>query len=100
MADLQWTDWSLVDTVTIVPANHAPATVLPENWRSTWFGAIGASFRPIKKLLLQAGIGYDLSPVTKSNRTTRVPDTNRFCWGAVPPMICCPMSSCSSRSLR
>ena len=81
MADLQWTDWSLVDTVTIVPANHAPATVLPENWRSTWFGAVGASFRPIKKLLLQAGIGYDLSPVTNSNRTTRVPDTNRFLLG-------------------
>ena len=31
MADLQWTDWSLIDTLAIIPANHAPATVLPEN---------------------------------------------------------------------
>ena len=81
MADLQWTDWSLVDTLAIIPANQAPATVLPENWRNTWFGAIGASFRPIKKLLLQAGIGYDLSPVTDNNRTTRIPDANRFLVG-------------------
>jgi long-chain fatty acid transport protein len=81
MADLQWTDWSLVDTLAILPVNHAPATVLPENWRNTWFGAVGASFRPIKKLLLQAGIGYDLSPVTDNNRTTRIPDANRFLVG-------------------
>jgi long-chain fatty acid transport protein len=81
MTDLEWTDWSLVDTLAIVPANHTPATLLPENWRNTWFGAIGASFRPIKKLLLQAGIGYDLSPVTNDNRTTRVPDANRFLLG-------------------
>jgi long-chain fatty acid transport protein len=81
MADLQWTDWSLVDTLAIISANQAPATVLPENWRNTWFGAIGASFRPIKKLLLQAGIGYDLSPVTDDNRTTRIPDASRFLVG-------------------
>ena len=81
MADLQWTDWSLVDTLAIIPANQAPATVLPENWRNTWFGAIGASFRPIKNLLLQAGIGYDLSPVTDDNRTTRIPHANRFLVG-------------------
>ena len=81
MADLQWTDWSLVDTLAITPANGLPAAMLPENWRNTWFGAIGASFRPIKRLLLQAGIGYDLSPVTNGNRTTRIPDANRFLVG-------------------
>jgi long-chain fatty acid transport protein len=80
MADLQWTDWSLVDTLTITRAN-APANVLQENWHNTWFGAVGASFRPIKKLLLQIGVGYDLSPVTNDNRTTRVPDANRFLVG-------------------
>ena len=81
MADLQWTDWSLIDTVAITPANGSPATVLREDWRNTWFGAIGASFRPIDRLLLQAGVGYDLSPVTDANRTTRVPDANRFLLG-------------------
>jgi len=61
--------------------NGSPATVLRENWRNTWFGAVGASFRPIGRLLLQAGVGYDLSPVTDGNRTTRVPDADRFLLG-------------------
>jgi long-chain fatty acid transport protein len=81
MADLQWTDWSLVKTLSIIPASHAPATVLPENWSSAWFGAIGASFRVTERLLLQTGIGYDLSPVTNGNRTTRIPDADRALLG-------------------
>jgi len=81
MADLQWIDWSLVSTLSIIPANHTPATVLPENWRNTWFGSIGANFRVTERLLLQAGVGYDLSPVTNSNRTTRIPDANRLLLG-------------------
>jgi long-chain fatty acid transport protein len=81
MATLEWTDWSLVNALVIAPSNHSPATLLPENWRNTWFGALGASFRPVKRVLLQAGIGYDLSPVTDDNRTTRVPDANRFLIG-------------------
>ena len=86
MADLQWTDWSLVDTLAIIPANQAPATVLPENWRNTWFGAIGASFRPIKYLLLQAGIG---------SRCQSVPGRRRN-----SPTVSQPMSTCNSPSLR
>jgi long-chain fatty acid transport protein len=82
MADLEWTDWSLVNASAIVSPNRAPATVFSQNWRNTWFGAIGASFRPIKKLLIQGGIGYDMSPVTSDNRTPRVPDADRFLVGA------------------
>jgi len=32
--------------------------------------------------MLQAGIGYDMTPVTDGNRTSRVPDANRFLLGA------------------
>ena len=69
MADAQWTHWSLLKSLVVVPSNGGPTTVLPENWRSTWFGSIGASYRPIEKLLLQAGFAFDESPVTNSNRT-------------------------------
>ena len=78
MAELQWTHWSLLKNVVVVPSNGAPLTVLPENWRNTWFGAVGASYRPIEKLLLQAGFSYDESPVTDANRTTRIPDSDRY----------------------
>jgi long-chain fatty acid transport protein len=39
MADVQWTHWSLLRNVVVVPSNGAPATVLPENWRNTWFAS-------------------------------------------------------------
>lgn len=81
MADLQWTNWSLLHTLIIAPANQAPATILQENWRNTWFFAAGINFRVHNRLLLQAGAGYDMSPVTDSTRTTRVPDNDRVLLG-------------------
>jgi long-chain fatty acid transport protein len=78
MADLQWTHWSLLRSLAVVPSSGAPITVLPLNWRNTWFGSVGASYRITEKLLLQGGFGYDESPVTDSNRNTRIPDSDRF----------------------
>ena len=78
MADVQWTDWSLLKDVFIVPSNGSPVTTLAENWRNTWFAALGVSYRIIPKLLLQGGFSYDESPVTNSNRTTRIPDSDRY----------------------
>jgi long-chain fatty acid transport protein len=31
--------------------------------------------------MLQGGIGFDQSPVTESNRTSRIPDSNRYLIG-------------------
>ncbi|MGE4047455.1 MAG: OmpP1/FadL family transporter [Acetobacteraceae bacterium] len=81
MMDAQWTHWSVVDTLAIVPSAGRAPLILRENWRNTWFGAVGVNFRPIERLLVQAGVGYDLSPVTDQNRTARVPDANRFLIG-------------------
>jgi long-chain fatty acid transport protein len=81
MADLQWTHWSLFKNVTITPSNGAPSTILPEDWRNTWFGSVGTSYRVLDKLTLQGGVAYDESPVTDSNRTTRIPDYSRFMIG-------------------
>jgi long-chain fatty acid transport protein len=78
MADLQWTHWSLLKNVLIVPSNGTPVTNLPENWRNTWFAAVGASYRVTEKLLLQTGFAYDESPVTDRTRTTRIPDSDRY----------------------
>jgi long-chain fatty acid transport protein len=78
MADVQWTHWSLIRNVSIVPSNGTPVMSLPQNWRNTWFAAIGANYRVTDKLLLQAGFAYDESPVTDRNRTTRIPDSDRY----------------------
>ncbi len=78
LATAQWTDWSLFQSVNITPTNPAlPGTVIQENWRNTWFFSVGANYRIMDRLLLQGGVGYDESPVTSANRTTRIPDSNR-----------------------
>ncbi len=75
---MEWTDWSLFQSVNITPTNPGAAGHGdPENWRNTWFFSVGANYRIIDKLMLQGGVGYDESPVTPANRTTRIPDSNR-----------------------
>jgi long-chain fatty acid transport protein len=78
MSDLQWTHWSLLKEITIVPTSGAPTTSLPEDWRNTWFVGIGTSYRVLDALLLQTGFSYDQSPVRDLTRTTRVPDSDRY----------------------
>ena len=52
-----------------------------ENWRNTVAVSVGANYRLTEALMLQGGIGFDESPVTDSNRTSRVPDSNRYLIG-------------------
>jgi long-chain fatty acid transport protein len=78
LASVEWTDWSLFQSVNITPTTPGvPGTVIAENWRNTWFFSVGANYRITDKLMLQGGVGYDESPVTPANRTTRIPDSNR-----------------------
>ncbi len=78
LGTVQWTDWSLFKTLVITPANGLPPTVTQENWHDTWFGSVGANYRILPALMLQAGFGFDPSPVDTANRTTRLPDYNRL----------------------
>ena len=81
LATVQWTDWSLFNHLIITPSNGLPPTITPENWHDTWFGSAGASYRILPALMLQAGLGFDESPVDSANRTTRLPDYNRLFTG-------------------
>ena len=79
MADVQWTEWSLIQSINITPSNPLlPGSTLQENWHDTWFASVGANYRVTDKLTLQGGFAFDESPVTDANRTTRLPDGNRY----------------------
>jgi long-chain fatty acid transport protein len=79
LADISWTDWSLLKAINIVPASPfaAPSTIV-ENWRNTVAVSVGANYNLTQQLMLQCGIGFDESPVTYQNRTSRIPDSNRY----------------------
>jgi len=66
----------------LVPSNPGvTGSVLHENWRNTVAVSVGANYQLTKELMLQGGIGFDESPVTDSNRTSRIPDSNRYLIG-------------------
>ena len=78
VGSVEWTDWSLFDKLDITHTNGTPSTIVYENWRNSWYVGVGANYQLTDKILLQGGFAYDESPVTDSNRTTRIPDSNRY----------------------
>jgi long-chain fatty acid transport protein len=79
LSDISWTNWSLLKSINAFPTSPfaAPSTIV-ENWRNTVAVSVGANYHLTAALMLQGGIGFDESPVTESNRTSRVPDSNRY----------------------
>ncbi|HTQ70491.1 MAG TPA: outer membrane protein transport protein, partial [Acidocella sp.] len=76
---VEWTHWALFQSlVTTVDQGSIPGATINENWRNTWFAGVGANYQVNDKLMLQTGFSFDESPVTDSNRTTRIPDSNRY----------------------
>lgn len=74
---VEWIHWNLFNTLNVTPATGA-GTTIQENWRNTWFAGIGANYQAAERLMLQTGFSFDESPVTNSNRTSRVPDANHY----------------------
>ena len=79
MADVQFTDWSTIETLEFVrtgPGRALPAT--PENFRDGWRVSGGLSYYLDDKWKIRGGIAWDESPVNDQDRTPRLPDEDRF----------------------
>ena len=74
LATAAWTDWSLIQQLSIAGASGETTTV-PLQLRNTWLGSLGANYRPapMPGLMLQAGLGFDESTGTDSTRSPRLP---------------------------
>lgn len=77
MADVQFTQWSSVQNLTIVRSTGALLQNTPENFRNTWRGSIGANYHYNDQWMFRGGIAYDETPVNGTDRTPRLPDSNR-----------------------
>lgn len=86
LGDLQWVHWSVLQNVDVKfqekGSSHGqpvlPETVLPFGFRSTFRGAIGTQYFYDADWTFRGGVEFDQSPVTDSNRTARLPDSNRI----------------------
>ena len=78
MGTFQWTDWSLIKTLTVYTPVSAEAT--PINFRNTEMESLGVNYRPalFPKLMLQTGVLYDLGAATNATRSPRLPDVDRL----------------------
>jgi long-chain fatty acid transport protein len=82
-ADFQWMLWSTFDAVTITLAN-APAfsSSLPQDWASTWRGALGVEYLIGDDWEVRAGYGYDHSPAPTDTISPFIHDADRHTFGA------------------
>lgn len=77
LADLQWTGWSTIQTLTFVRANGSVLQSTPEHFKDRFKLAVGFAHRPGGAWLWRGGLAYDQTPVRDAFRTTRLPDNDR-----------------------
>lgn len=71
--------WADFDAIRLgAPLN----TAIPENYRNTWSLAGGVDLAATPDLTLRAGVQRTLTPTQDGNRDARVPDSNRWNFGA------------------
>ena len=82
LATLQWADWSVIQSLVLSGLNGSSST-LPLYFHNSWMGSLGVNYTPaaLPKLMLQAGIGLDQSPVTDQDRTPRLPSLDEAILG-------------------
>jgi len=78
LAEVQWTNWSVVKNLRIQRPDGSALTDQPEQWHGTWFGSIGVSYYPDPNWTVRGGFAFDPTPVSNQFRTARIPDFNRY----------------------
>ncbi len=82
MAEYQRVYWNSFDSIDIYGNDYAFESHTAENWRDANFYAIGASYQLDDQWKLRLGVAYDEAAVKLSDRTPRIPDSNRM-WYSV-----------------
>lgn len=81
-ADVQWTNWSQVQSLAVTRVSGSVISVVPEHFRDTVFASVGATYIWNDTWTFRGGVAFDESPVTDQFRTVSLPDANRF-WVAL-----------------
>lgn len=71
LGSLRWENWSHFGDLPIT--TDRGSNVAKTGWRDTYGFSLGIHYRPAEKWLLQAGFGYDSSPVSDGNRNAALP---------------------------
>ena len=78
LTEAQWTNWSVFKNLRIQRPDGSALSDQPEQWHGTWFGSIGATWRPDPNWIFRGGFAFDATPVRDQFRTARLPDSDRY----------------------
>lgn len=78
MADVQWTGWSTLHDLTFVRTTGSVLQSTPENFDDVWRLSVGATYKYNDQWKLRGGLAWDQSPVNDTDRTVRLPDSDRI----------------------
>jgi len=78
MADVQFTQWSVFQTLAINRDSGLELSSVPEDYHNTWRVAFGGDYRISPQWLLRAGTAYDETPVPTFTRNPRLPDSGHI----------------------
>lgn len=81
LGTVEWTNWSRIDRIAVEDASGGPGIPggeLPFEWDDGWFFSVGAEYDVNDRLTVRSGIGWDVSPINRGNRGTRLPDDERL----------------------
>lgn len=78
-----YTQWSSIqDIVLLNTAGPASTAIIPMNYRNTWRVELRSRYDVTPKTALQGLLGYDETPINDVDRSTRLPETNKYIAGA------------------
>jgi long-chain fatty acid transport protein len=77
MGDIQYTKWSSLKDLTFVRTTGAVLQSTPENFDDVWRYSFGATYHWNDAWAFRGGVAFDQSPVNNTDRTVRLPDSDR-----------------------
>lgn len=78
-AGVEWMNWSRLNTPGVTNGQTGiPMVAVPLRYKDGWMYSIGGEYQLTNQWALRAGIAYEQSPIDSSNRTVRLPDTDRI----------------------
>ncbi len=75
--EIAQTGWSTFKELRVKFTTGLPDSITEENWRDTWFYALGLTWKATDAWRVRTGIAYDQGAVPDAYRTPRIPDGDR-----------------------
>lgn len=77
-ASVNWTQWSRFDDLVAEFPDGSSDLVKAEEFEDNWRFAVGTDYRLSDKMVVRAGVAYDMTAVEDEHRTLSIPDSNRL----------------------